>query len=507
MVTTIAKRKSQVPDVCLLILKLLLLFFILVLSYTTTAQVTFIVDELPDATPSEDTLFISGTFNNWTLRDPAYMLQKRLDGKYTITLPADTGRIEYKFHRGTWSKVETGSRNEYVPNRTFAFGHDDKKVYVSILNWQDVGGARPFDIAAFYFFAVAFSGIVAGCLIFRIKNRKRKLSSAIQYFLFFICVVLFGRVLTELTSIEWKTYYTLAAEILLFLSGPIWYAIIITHEVKATVRYSFAWHAIPAALALLAIILKLSNIENLQFLTNPAINKTLTWNTVFFFGSAMLSNTIYFTLGYRKFRSYARREEPSNSESRFLLLLTWGGGFFIFLLACKLMLLFLVQEQLLLWFDRDMLFIGATYFVILTSYFVLRHEDLLKTTVLLKTDDLESLKNTLDAAMKGKKSFKDPHLTLNDLSEIVNIKPHLLSRVINECYHQNFRDFVNKYRVEEFIELVRQGAYKRFTFLALANEVGFNSKSTFNTAFKKIMQQSPRDFFKTNRLIEEVESD
>jgi AraC-like DNA-binding protein len=82
-----------------------------------------------------------------------------------------------------------------------------------------------------------------------------------------------------------------------------------------------------------------------------------------------------------------------------------------------------------------------------------------------------------------------------------------MSKIINECYQQNFRDFVNRYRVEEFIELARQDTNKKYTFLALANEVGFNSKSTFNVAFKKVFQQSPRDFFKANKMLEHFKKD
>jgi AraC-like DNA-binding protein len=80
---------------------------------------------------------------------------------------------------------------------------------------------------------------------------------------------------------------------------------------------------------------------------------------------------------------------------------------------------------------------------------------------------------------------------------MLGTKSHILSKVINECFEKNFRDFVNKYRVEEFIALANTVEYKRYTFLALAQEVGFNSKSTFNLAFKKLTNQNPRDYFKS----------
>jgi AraC-like DNA-binding protein len=178
----------------------------------------------------------------------------------------------------------------------------------------------------------------------------------------------------------------------------------------------------------------------------------------------------------------------------------------VFLLAMitKAILLFFQTERLLFFFDRDMIFIYATFFVWLVAYHVLRNEDAFRTTSFsVKSEDLEALKNAVHRVMKEKKAFKNPHLTLTEFADVVNIKPHLLSKVINECYRQNFRDFVNKYRVEEFIELARQDSNRRYTFLALANEVGFNSKSTFNAAFKKVTHRSPREFFKSHKMLAE----
>lgn len=115
----------------------------------------------------------------------------------------------------------------------------------------------------------------------------------------------------------------------------------------------------------------------------------------------------------------------------------------------------------------------------------------------VQTEDNTELLVQIDNVMRLKKPYRNPELSIADLSVLVNVKPHVLSKIINENYDQNFRDFLNKYRVEEFIELANKEEYKRYTFLALAQEVGFNSKSTFNLAFKKLIHQNPRDYFKT----------
>ena len=76
------------------------------------------------------------------------------------------------------------------------------------------------------------------------------------------------------------------------------------------------------------------------------------------------------------------------------------------------------------------------------------------------------------------------------------------SFVINELYRDNFYNFINKYRVEEAKILLLSEKYNQLNILGIAYESGFNSKTTFNTTFKKHTGFSPTDFVKTNRILE-----
>jgi AraC-like DNA-binding protein len=69
-----------------------------------------------------------------------------------------------------------------------------------------------------------------------------------------------------------------------------------------------------------------------------------------------------------------------------------------------------------------------------------------------------------------------------------------LSQVINEQYELNFNDFINRYRVDEAKGKLLDPAAKEFKLLRIAFEVGFNSKSVFNRAFKKNTGLSPSEF-------------
>ena len=458
------------------------------------AQVTFVIDQLPSATPPEDTIFISGTFNDWALNDPRFMLQKRLDGKLAITIPSGEGTFQYKFHRGSWAKVETNKKNEYITNREFTFG-TTRDVAVVIHNWQDVGGARQFDYFILYFFGSAILALTAVYLIAQIKNRKLKFAIAVRGFMVFIAAALIGRVVFEFSSLKWQYYYALAGDVLLFMSGPLWFFMVqpANLNTRAILR-----HFLPAVFVLFIIALKVVNVGWLQFLSSSAAESPLSWNAVLFFGTAFLSNCLYAASGIRK----TMRSGESSPEKTFTNHQAVLAAFFLLILMTKAIFLFYQSDRLLYIFDRDLIFIYSTFFVWLVAYHVVRNEEAFRATSMhVKSEDLEGLKNAVHKVMKEKKAFKNPHLTLTEFADIVNIKPHLLSKVINECYRQNFRDFVNKYRVEEFIELARQDSNRRYTFLALANEVGFNSKSTFNAAFKKVTHRSPRDFFKSHKML------
>jgi adenylate cyclase len=106
------------------------------------------------------------------------------------------------------------------------------------------------------------------------------------------------------------------------------------------------------------------------------------------------------------------------------------------------------------------------------------------------------LKSDLENIMIKEKPYLDQRLNLSDLSEMINCSPNLLSQLLNENVGKNFYDYVNEYRLKYFRELTRKPENKQFTFLALAYESGFNSKSTFNNFFKKSTGVTPSEYLK-----------
>lgn len=111
-----------------------------------------------------------------------------------------------------------------------------------------------------------------------------------------------------------------------------------------------------------------------------------------------------------------------------------------------------------------------------------------------ETEDLEPWKQKVLAAVVENKLYADPELTLSQLAKSLNTNTTLLSRIINTGFGMNFNDFINYYRVHEVQQKLTSGANEQFTIMSLAYDAGFNSKATFNRAFKKVTGKNPKDF-------------
>ncbi|MDC7249448.1 MAG: AraC family transcriptional regulator [Sphaerochaetaceae bacterium] len=108
--------------------------------------------------------------------------------------------------------------------------------------------------------------------------------------------------------------------------------------------------------------------------------------------------------------------------------------------------------------------------------------------------------NVLKNHMKEKKLYLDCDLTLDKLSQEINISRHKISYVITEGMNSNFYTFINEYRIKEFINLVKEGKNKDMSILGLAFECGFKGSSSFYNAMKKEKQMTPK------QLISKIEN-
>lgn len=184
------------------------------------------------------------------------------------------------------------------------------------------------------------------------------------------------------------------------------------------------------------------------------------------------------------------------------------------LVFCLAILIFIFKDdfELVLPFNSEYVFYTIMIlFIFYFGYYGIRHENIFagnSSNIPTSTDNFRekyrnsglsydqsiALHNKLISYMLEYKPFLNPRLTLSDLSKMLGCSPNQLSQVINQHSVVNFHDFINKYRVEEFIERAQNN--KGFKLLSIAMESGFNSKSSFNTIFKKHTGLTPSGFLK-----------
>ncbi len=112
----------------------------------------------------------------------------------------------------------------------------------------------------------------------------------------------------------------------------------------------------------------------------------------------------------------------------------------------------------------------------------------------LSPEESERHLEKLMSYMEDKQPFLSPDVTINDLAEGTRISSHTISQVLNTRLNQNFYDFINSYRVNESLRLLADPGDRRKTIIEILFESGFNSKSTFNAAFKKHTGMTPSEF-------------
>lgn len=103
--------------------------------------------------------------------------------------------------------------------------------------------------------------------------------------------------------------------------------------------------------------------------------------------------------------------------------------------------------------------------------------------------------------MRDEKVFRNPEITLTELSQKLNVHPNILSQVINSKEQKNFFDYINSQRVETFKEIVSLPENQKFTLLSLAFDCGFNSKTSFNRNFKKTTGLSPSEYLQHENIV------
>ena len=118
----------------------------------------------------------------------------------------------------------------------------------------------------------------------------------------------------------------------------------------------------------------------------------------------------------------------------------------------------------------------------------------------LKMNEAEKYYARLEEFMINEKSYLQPNLSLRKLAGMIDVHPNKLSQLLNEKGGKNFSEYINQYRVEYFKEIAIDPKNAHLSLLGLAYESGFNSKTTFNTFFKKETGTTPKRWLDSTKL-------
>lgn len=157
----------------------------------------------------------------------------------------------------------------------------------------------------------------------------------------------------------------------------------------------------------------------------------------------------------------------------------------------------------------------VSLFLLLTAIGIFFYKHILKTTNELKTkleklttdkekyvssklpqQHVTQIKDKIIAHMEKEKPFLNPDLKMSDIASSIGFSSHELSQVINQELQLSFPDFINSYRVEEVKKRMQTENLEKFTLVAIAEQCGFKSKTSFYRNFKKVVGITPAEYSK-----------
>ncbi|MEO9477182.1 MAG: helix-turn-helix domain-containing protein [Cyclobacteriaceae bacterium] len=118
---------------------------------------------------------------------------------------------------------------------------------------------------------------------------------------------------------------------------------------------------------------------------------------------------------------------------------------------------------------------------------------------LISVAEIDMVLEIIEKGMEEEKWFQNPSLSLRELAENVNISSNKLSWLLNERIGQNFNEYINSFRLENFKKNTLNPANSHLTLLAIAYESGFNSKTVFNAFFKRVEGMTPKAWVRSNQ--------
>lgn len=381
-------------------------------------------------------------------------------------------------------------------------------------------------------FAAALQGFFLTYLIAQNKPRDKR-SCVLGLLTFVLSLSLLGGVYGLSGYYKVFPHFTNVADPLFLLYGPLLFVYIYVLTHNHLPKYYFL-HAFPFLIYVFAFIplyLK-SGEEKIQFVEAIFLNDHVPLKALLMQLGRVIHISIYIVVSLGLVRTYQQKIKDNFSDIEkisleqakrllYLFLLVLLGALVAFVLGYFLSYSFSISNNII------GLFVGVLIYALAYSTWNKQHVHLGKTVGKPSAPDLSEEKTTLaeefdkqkgrrvlvlseeqfhdfskrlERAVEQEKLFIENEISLAELSKKIAIQPYQLSELISRLYGESFFDFINRHRIEEIKSRLQDPESETFSLLGIAMDCGFNSKSSFNTAFKKFTGQTPSEYRKKERL-------
>ena len=454
-------------------------------------MIKIVVTSVPDNTPHDATIYVTGNFNNWRNNDPKYKLIKQDDGSYSCQIQTGIDSINYKFTRGNWESIEGRWDGGMKSNRVYNLQTtSNKSIITQIESWRDLStGLIWLDSLFLSFIILCFLFI---CIIIRfprtylLVSLLSVLSLGLFAKFFYFSIDLFY---------SFPYMYLFPALIYSFIGSLIhtWFK----SNIKKEKNHLSFIHLLPILPALW--FLKYTNLSVHEFNLGMVNNRFV----VFIYCTYSYSLILNLLFSYNAHQFIKKQIDyiPELSYRFHKATRTnWILSSLIFMVAIICIWLNidikLITDWLesVLWINLGivMIYLGLYFMLSLNSDFTNNKSKSRKN--LIDEDNWIHLKNKLNELMIEKEVYTKPNITLTDLASYLGTNNHYVSKLINEGFNMSYTDYINRYRINAFIKEMTNDK-KNNPFIYHAYKVGFNSKSAFYRAFKKVTNKTPSDYF------------
>jgi AraC-like DNA-binding protein len=363
-------------------------------------------------------------------------------------------------------------------------------------------------LISFLSFLISFQLLFVGLFLITHKKGNRR-NNVLLSTLFILLAWNIGNLTLQINGVVLKWEFLQYIDDGFFLLyGPIIYFYaqgVIFKDFKLS--YGNLLHLIPYLLLTISLL----SLGNLAPGTMEEIIKNdLPWQFYLLSGLMYSHIFVYLGLTYKSLREYRKiiKNKYSQIDQINLDWLSFSLNTFALLTFVSL-----IQNFIALAENRSLFMVTLVLLLIFVFYFVnkvilkaLRQPEIFagiaqnETSKYLGSNltsrQIEEYKKQLLALLKTEKPFLNSQVSLTDLSEKLSVSTKHLSQVINQSFNKSFFDFINTYRIQEIQQILKESKDNKMTVLEAMYQAGFNSKSSFNTAFKKETGLTPTEFRK-----------